>query len=63
MIWLMGSGGVSAMPRKNAITMANLRNLRNVAEDINPSQPSTNSMSGIWKTRPKAIMSFSMIDM
>ena len=52
--WLIGSGGVSTMPRKKASTMAKRRQLRSESEEMMPSQPSTKSISGIWKTSPNA---------
>ena len=46
-IWLIGSGGVSTIPSTKAKTIANLRHLRSVSDEITPNQPNTNMTSGI----------------
>ena len=55
--WLIGSGGVSTMPRKKARTIAKRRQRRKESDEMTPSHPSTNRSRGTWNTRPNAKMS------
>ena len=43
------------------MTIANWRKRRSVSDEISPSQPNTKRMSGIWNTRPKAMISLRTI--
>ena len=61
--WLIGSGGVRNIARMNAITMAIRRLLRNASLVTMPNSPSTNRISGSWKTRPKAMIVLRIIEM
>ena len=62
-IWLIGSGGVRNIERKNASTIATRRFSRSTFEERIPNQPSTKRMSGIWNTSPKAMIVFRTIEM
>ena len=52
--WLIGSGGVSTMPRKKASTIAKRRQRRIESEEMMPSHPNTKRSNGIWNTSPNA---------
>ena len=62
-IWLIGSGGVRNIERTNDITIAMRRFSLSPFEVTTPNHPRTKMMSGSWKTRPKAMIVLSTMEM
>ena len=62
-IWLIGSGGVRNIARKNDSTIATRRFSRKTFDVRMPNQPRTKRMSGSWKTSPKAMIVLRTIEM